>query len=289
MITEVGLADLFERAGRDLDPAVHAIVGRAEHLGRRLRTRLRVWMALGSCLVVAALAGTAVAAGVPLAHHRGGRVAPAALRSWASATRARTRPASPKPSDRSSSRRPRGRSYPAGGFPQLAPGYQMTIRQMLHVLRSLLPAGSTVSIINAYSAADGSLEVDYNDGRGAVDLIIGIDPTATYSPLSCPTPLWTDEGQRPAGALPISCAMRTLPGGAIERDAVMYADAYGFYGYNIYDQRPDGITVLIQVANGINHTLPQVDRARPPGSMAEWEAVAENPAWHLRKGWHLEK
>src|SRR5260370_24765986 len=286
MIAEEGLADLFEGAVRDVDPAAHAIVGRAEHLGRRLRTRLRVWMALGSCLVVAALAGTALAAGVPLAHHPGARVAPAALRSQASATPARTRPASPKPSDRSSSPRPPGRSYPAGGFPQLAPGYQMTIRQMLHVLRSLLPAGSTVSIINAYSAADGSLEVDYNDGRGAVDHIIGIDPTATYSPLSCPPPLWTDEGQRPAGALPISCAMRTLPGGGIERDAVMYADAYGFYGYNIYDQRPDRITVLIQGANGINHTLPQVDRARPPGSMREWEAGAHKPPSHLSQARH---
>jgi hypothetical protein len=289
MITEDGMADLFERAVRDLDPAVHAIVGRAEHLGRRLRTRLRVWMALGSCLLVAALAGTALAAGVPLAHHPGARVAPAALRSQASTRPARTRHASPKPSDRSSPPRPSRTSYPAGGFAQLAPGYQMTTGQMLHVLRSLLPAGSAVSNVNPYSATDGTLEVDYNDGQGAVDLIIAIDPTAMYSPLSCPTPLWTDEGHRPAGALPISCAMRTLPGGGIERDAVMYADAYGFYGYNIYDQRPDGITVFIQVANGINHTLPQVDRARPPGSMAEWEAVAENPAWHLRKGWHLEK
>jgi hypothetical protein len=132
------------------------------------------------------------------------------------------------------------------------------------------------------------LEVDYNDGQGAVDLIVDVQPTAMFAqPLACPKPLWTDEGQRPAGALPISCAMRTLPDGSIERDAVMYADAYGFYGYGIYDQRPDGVTVFIQVANGINHTLPQVDRAQPPGSMAKWEAVAENPAWHLKKGWHL--
>lgn len=60
-----------------------------------------------------------------------------------------------------------------------------------------------------------------------------------------------------------------------------YADTYGFYGYMIDDQRPDGVSVSIQVGNGINHTLPQVDRAWPPGSMAEWEALAENPAWRL--------
>jgi len=75
--------------------------------------------------------------------------------------------------------------------------------------------------------------------------------------------------------------MRNLPDGSVERDAVMYADDFGFYGYDIYDLRPDGVTVFIQAGNGINHTLPHVDRARPPGSMAEWEAVVENPAWHL--------
>ncbi|HXB50371.1 MAG TPA: hypothetical protein VNW50_21645 [Streptosporangiaceae bacterium] len=99
--------------------------------------------------------------------------------------------------------------------------------------------------------------------------------------LSCPHPLWTDEGTRPAGALPISCVIRTPPGGGIERDAVMYADAYGFYGYNIYDQRPDGIEVFIQVGNGyFDPYLPHADRAVPPGSMSLWESVVESPAWH---------
>src|SRR5258708_36440156 len=121
MITGDGLADLFEGAVRDLDPGVHAIVGRAEHLGRRLRTRLRVWMALVSCLVVAALAGTALAAGVPLAHHPGARAAPAALRIHASPPPDKTRPARPKPADRSPSPRPPGRSFPGRGLPQLTP------------------------------------------------------------------------------------------------------------------------------------------------------------------------
>jgi hypothetical protein len=156
----------------------------------------------------------------------------------------------------------------------------MTPHQMLVTLRRLLPAGSVLSHVNPYSTDRGDLEVDYNDGQGAVDLMISVFPPGTISQATCPNPLWTDEGPRPPGALPISCAMRTLPGGSVERDAVMYADAYSFYGYDIYDLRPDGVTVFIQVANGINHTLPQVDRARPPGSMAQWEAVAESPAWH---------
>jgi hypothetical protein len=282
MMTDDGLAELFERATADLDPGVPAIVGRAERLGRRMRTRLRMWMALGSCLALAALGAAGLGAGVLLAHPQGARIT-------AGMTRGR---ASPTPSGRGGQASPAVSASPtpsasAGSTPgiaggssgQLAPGYQMTTGQMLGVLRKLLPAGSTVSNVNPHSSGDGSLEVDYNDGQGAVDLQIEVAPTATFAPLNCPKPLWADEGPRPAGALPISCAMRTLPDGSVERDAVYYADAYGFYGFSVYDQRPDGVTVDIQVGNGILHTLPQVDRARPPGSMAEWEAVAENPAW----------
>jgi hypothetical protein len=62
---------------------------------------------------------------------------------------------------------------------------------------------------------------------------------------------------------------------------VPYADAVGFYSYYVTDQRPDGTVVWAQVGNGINHTLPQVDRAIPPGSFAEWNALVESPVWHL--------
>ena len=153
---------------------------------------------------------------------------------------------------------------------------------MLNTLRSLLPAGAQLSHVST-DTGPGSLEVDYDDGHGAVDVIVTVTPTsATKMALTCPHPLWSgDEGTRPAGALPISCTMRTPPGGGVERDAVMYADSFGFYGYDIYNQRSDGITVFIQVANGINHTLPQTDRAAPPGSMQIWTTLVENPAWKL--------
>ena len=290
MISEDALADLFERAVLDLDPAIQAILIGAEQRGRRLRKRRRIWLALGSGLVVVALAGTALTAGVPLAQPQGAQFAAGATHRHPSTRHAGTSHARPKPSGHRPAHPPSRGGHPAKSLPMLAPGYQMTVGQMLDVLRRLLPAGSTLSNVNPYSAGDGMLEVDYNDGQGAVDLIMTVSPTATYppdAPLNCPKPLWTDEGPRPAGALPISCVMRTLPDGSIERDAVMYADGYGFYGYDIYDQRPDGITVFLQVANGINHTLPQVDRPRPPGTLTEWEALVENPAWHLKKGWHF--
>ena len=284
MITEDVLADLFERAVQDLNPSVHTIVTGAERSGRQLRTRRRAWLVVGG-VFGAALTVTAVLAGVPLAYPRGAPAASGPASRYASTGQPATGRASATPSVSSSS--PAASIDPNGAVPQLAPGYQMSGAQMLAVLRSLLPAGSTLGYVNPYTQL-GSLEVDYNDGQGAVDFALTIAPTATFSPLTCPTPLWQDEGPRPTGALPISCAMRTLPDGSVERDAVYYADAYGFYGYSVYLNRPDGVTVMIQVGNGIIHTLPQVDRARPPGSMAEWEAVAENPAWQLRKGWHLE-
>lgn len=279
MIDEDALPELFERAVRDLDPAVQAIVAGAERRGRRLRTRHRVWLALGGG-VAAALTATAMLAGVSLGHAGGGALVAAGSRSHHPGTRqAGTGQASATPSPSSS---PAVTPTPGlASLPMLAPGHEMPVAQMLGALRRLLPAGSTLGYVNPYSTEPGTVEVDYNDGQGAVDFQIEVAPTAMFSPLTCPTPLWPDEGPRPPGALPISCAMRTLPDGSIERDAVYYADAYGFYAYSVYVNRPDGITVDVEVGNGIIHTLPQVDRARPPGSMAEWEAVAESPVWRL--------
>ena len=286
MINEDALSDLFERAVQDLDPAVQAIVAGAERRGRQLRTRHRVWQALGGGFV-AALAATALLAGMSLAHARGGSLVAAGQpshhpnTSYAGAGQV-SATSSPSSSPTVTS------TAGVGILPTLAPRYEMPVARMLDALRRLLPAGSTLGYVNPYSTQPGTVEVDYNDGQGAVDFQISVAPTATFDTLNCPTPLWYNEGPRPAGALPISCAMRTLPDGSIERDAVYYADAYGFYAYSVYINRPDGITVDVQVGNGIIHTLPQVDRARPPGSMAEWEAVAENPVWQLKTGWHLE-
>jgi hypothetical protein len=294
MISDDALTDLFERAVQDLDPPVNAIVAAAERRGRRLRKRRRAWLALGGGSA-AALTVAAVVAGTSLAQPQGTSLVStgsAGNNASSSPTGADQVSATPSPSS-SASATPSLSSSPAssnpgnGAMPIVAPGYEMPVAQMLAALKHLLPAGSTLGYINPYSTEPGTLEVDYNDGHGAADIQIEVAPTALFSPLSCPTPLWKDEGPRPPGALPISCAMRTLPDGSIERDAVYYADAYGFYAYSVYVNRPDGVTVDVEVGNGILHGLPQVDRARPPGSMSEWAALAENPVWQLKKGWHL--
>jgi hypothetical protein len=277
MISEDALTDLFERAVQDLDPPVNAMVVAAERRGRRLRKRRRAWIALGGGSA-AALTVAAVVAGTSLAQPQGtSLVSAGSAGNNASSSPTGTDQVSGTPSPSSS---PAASSTPSkGATPTIAPGHRMPVAQMLAALKHLLPAGSTLGYINPYSTEPGTLEVDYNDGHGAVDIQIEVAPTALFSPLSCPTPLWKDEGPRPPGALPISCAMRTLPDGSIERDAVYYADAYGFYAYSVYVNRPDGVTVDVEVGNGILHGLPQVDRARPPGSMSEWAALAENPVW----------
>lgn len=302
MHTDEDLAELFDRAVADLTPNVNAIVREAEQLGRRLRRRIRLWRVAGSALTVMAVAGAGI--GALLAHPLG------ALGGHANAGLARgglpavASQSASAPADHARVSASVSASQLQSVAPHAAAPKPMTPRQMLRVLRSILPAGAVLTKDPTATNGPGSLEVNYNDGHGKVDIVLDITPfdqvltnqqLQTPGPplgpdgkplpwvlaLSCPNPLWTDEGQRPAGALPISCALRTPPGGGTERDAVMYADSYGFYGYDIYDQRPDGVEVFIQVGNGyFDPYLPHVDRATPPGSMSLWESVVDSPVWH---------
>ncbi len=263
-MTDEELAEFMKRAVAEVYPAAGPLVTRAEQQGRRLRRRRLVWIFGGNAAAVLAIAALAAA----LSH------LPTAGDSDRSAFKLGAGPGA------STSEQAQPSASPTA---TPSPEPPMTETQMLAVLRSLLPPGSVLTDMRS-NLGPGSLEVNYNDGNGLADIMIAVGPIPTAGPLtglSCPSPLWTNEGTRPAGALPISCQMRTLPDGSVERDSVMYADAVGFYGYDIYDQRPDGVQVFIQVGNGyFDPYLPVVDRATPPGSMALWEKVAESPAWH---------
>jgi hypothetical protein len=295
MQTDDDLTALFDRAVADLTPNVSVIVRRAEQLGRRLRRRIRIWRVSGMALAIVAVTGAGAAAWSAQPFGNLGRYVDAAGKPNSAA-------GSPASHGKDKARQHAPRQHSAAK--NHAASKPMTARQMLRTLRSMLPAGAVLTKDPTAANGPGSLEVNYNDGHGQADVMVQITPfdevltdqqlQASGPPvgpdgkplpwvlaLSCPTPLWTDEGTRPAGALPISCVIRTPPGGGTERDAVMYADGYGFYGYNIYDQRPDGIEVFIQVGNGyFDPYLPHVDRPTPPGSMSLWEAVVDSPAWH---------
>ena len=278
MLNDAELAELLQRAAADLHPAVNVLVSRAERQGRSRRRWRIAQIAAGNALAVAAVAVLAYT----VSSHQPSLPARPVPRLAAGASSSSRPTPSPTPS-------PTPTPSPSKSAPSQHP---MTQRQMLKLLRSMLPAGSSLSIVPPpYGATGrGSLEVDYNDGQGKADIMLDVTaftkisatPTSTaVIPLTCPHPLWANEGTRPAGALPISCQVRHVPGIGLERDAVMYADSYGFYGINIYLYRADHTEIFIQVGNGyFDPALPHVDRPRPPGSMALWEAVVQNPAWH---------
>ena len=283
MVTDEELAELMKQAVAEVYPAAGALVTQAEQHGRRLRRRRIAWIAGGNAAAVVAIAALVTTVmQLPASRQAADSASPTPGAS---------------PGHTSGSAQPSASPTATPTAPQEPP---MTTDHMLTVLRSLLPAGSVLTDARS-NIGPGSLEVNYNDGNGTADIMVDITPfsqavsdaqyqqqgmqgglsPSTILALSCPDPLWTDEGTRPAGALPISCQVRALPDGSIERDAVMYADGYGFYGYNIYDQRPDHLEVSIQVGNGyFDPYLPHVDRATPPGSMALWEQVVESPLWH---------
>ena len=215
MQTDQDLAALFERAVADMMPDVAGMVRRSEQLGRRLRRRARFSRAAGSAMtIVAATTAVSTALAWPFHSH------PATTTGTSGADRGAA-----------SARRPAGKHALQHVQQHIrqrsAPAKPMPPRQMLRILRSLLPAGSVLSPV-ALGTEPGTLEVTYDDGQGKADVIITIGPFDQKA-LSCPNPPWTDEGTRPAGALPISCLVRTPPGGGVERDAVSYADAYSFY------------------------------------------------------------
>jgi len=71
---------------------------------------------------------------------------------------------------------------------------------------------------------------------------------------------------------------------------VTATDYWGFYEYQIDVVRPDGVTISLAVGNGTLQpgqpgsngiVTPAVTRAVPPGTFAEWNAVAESAVWHL--------
>lgn len=282
-MTEEEIARIFDRVIQELDdPRIGDVVRRAERQGGRTRRRHRAYAAAGSVLAVGALAvGGAAVTVLPRPSSAPGTSA--ADRHAGQQASHRGKAAKPKPATSKAVVTHAPTATPTATPSPGASKGPMTTKQIIDILRTMLPATSTISDVRADGT--GSAEFDYNDGQGAVDFMFWIEPASFYSrTLTCSEPPWsgtTDEGPRPAGALPQSCTMQTLPDGSIEQDWVEYADAYSFYGYNVTDQRPDGTVVEVQVANGINHTLPQVDRAVPPGSFAEWNALVQSSVWHL--------
>jgi hypothetical protein len=288
---------IFAAVAQDIEPDLAALVGEATSRGRRLRARRRLAIAVTASISVVAVA---VAATV------GAHLAGVSVRGSAPTG----------PGGHRHTRVLKPKAHHVRPEVALAHGPGMTVTQMLAVLRTLLPKGNITYVAPYYMR--GWLEINFDDGKGAADMIVDVSGPQTMQELKskqgylherlsaaqlrqelkiadkrdelyCPNPLYKDEGKRPAGAPPISCTRSVLPNGDIVMKLVTDADAYSYYDYAVYISRPDHVTVSIDVGNGtLEGTphyaglgLPWVNRAVPPGSLALWERVVESPQWHL--------
>ncbi len=260
------IALIFSAVAQDIEPDMAVVIAEATRQGRRRRARRKLAITCWASASVVAIAVVATVA-AHLASAKANGSSPAGPSGHEHARVVKPKPHHTRPSV------------------ALAHGPGMLPSQMLAVLRTLLPKGEITYVAPYYMR--GWLELNFNDGKGAVDIIVAVDQTKTK--LDCPSPPLTDEGKRPVGAPPISCVTSALSKGDIVMKEVTDADVAGYYDKAVYIARPDGITASIDVGNGTLEGTPHfaklgwpwVDRAVPPGSLAFWEKVVASPKWHL--------
>jgi hypothetical protein len=252
MMTEEEVARLFGRAVGDLEwRGLDGAIMEAQRQGRRLRRRRRVSLAASGALA-AGVAGIAVA------------VATGTLPQLPGAT-------SPAPSAVTPSPTPSPSSSPL-----------TTGAQMVATLRTLLPAGSTISNVRplSYIAGDAYLELDYNDGHGAVDFNVIISSPSPLNVYESCSEIQQDEPSGVPGGT-VSCTMRTLPDGSKETD-LLSNDLQGVYDIDVMVLKPDGTAIELIVSNAnLDRGEETITHPQPPGSFAQWSAVANSPAWNL--------
>ena len=160
----------------------------------------------------------------------------------------------------------------------------MSETQMLAVLGQLVPAtNGRLANLEYKTLHDGTRWLGvtyYGDGGNGIDLGVALTPpSSTATPLACPPPLPDQGPPRPAGAPPASCTVHTPHGGGAEMTYITPADQ-GLYDYGISWRRPDGLEVSVGVSNGTQGPPLVIDAATPPGTLAQWEAVAQSSLWH---------
>ncbi|HWF80100.1 MAG TPA: hypothetical protein VN695_05900 [Streptosporangiaceae bacterium] len=292
------ITSIFMAVAQDIEPDMATVIAEATRQGRIRRARRRLAVALTAGVSVVAIA-VAVTVAAQLASRTAGGSAPAG------------------PGGHRHARATKPKAHHARPAVPLAHGPGMAPTQMLAVLRTLLPKGEVTYVAPYYMR--GWLELNFDDSKGAVDMIVDVSGPETMAQLKaelrypnvgwpsasqlrqdlkrankrdelyCPNPLYKDEGKRPAGAPPITCTRSVLASGDIVRKLVTEADVAGYYDYAVDISRPDGVTVSIDVGNGTLEGTPHlakqgwpwVDRAVPPGSLDFWETVVASPKWHL--------
>lgn len=270
------LSDLMEQgaaealAGVDVD----ALVREGERLGMQMHRRRRNRIAFGTAAAVVALgAGTAAALTVG---------APARDSTVASPTAHRAPSASASSYSATPAITPTPTSTPTQPMTHRVP---VTYKDVLTTFTKLAPAGIKVGLDpstpdSVQTAKFTNLRID--DGHGAAVVFIGVGTQAEIGGGNCPAN-WqsTDEGPRPAGALPIGCSSQTLPDGDQLLQIVTGDDGYGYYDLEVTLVRQDGVAVSLSVGNGYLGTkVPvTVTRAQPPLSVTQVDAIVESRLW----------
>jgi serine/threonine protein kinase len=161
----------------------------------------------------------------------------------------------------------------------------MSETQMLAVLGQLVPAtNGQLANLKYGTLHDGTRWLGvtyYGDGGNGIDLVVSLTPpSSTATPYACLSYLPPDQGSpRPAGAPSAGCTVHTARDGGAEMIFISPA-IQGLYAVAVGWRRPDGLEVAVSVSNGTEGPPLVVDAATPPGTLPQWEAVAESSLWH---------
>ena len=278
------LSELMDAATRALAPPIDTILVEGERLGRRHRRRRRTAVATGTAAVVL-LVGAGAAVGLRLTgtNHEDDAAASTVVHRPSRPSRAPTRSGSASPSataDMTPTPTPTAGTYTLTLVP-------ITSKAAVDILIKKLGSSWTYGPFNpANNAGTSLLDFDVNDGKGLARVFVGIAPVGKsgMDPIDCSLqgPLLKGGGTRPSGAPPASCNVQHYPNGDLAMQEVLKADAYGEYQYRIIANRADGVAVEITASNGDwSKAATEVTRVLPPLSVAQWTAIALDPAWQL--------
>lgn len=173
---------------------------------------------------------------------------------------------------------------PPGATPSSTPRKTMKPESIETVLKGLIPQGNRLSMDpeTPPQLQNNDLTVlRDDDGHGSVQVTVSVTPAAEWHGSDDCSAGIANEGKRPPGALPTSCANTTLADGDRLMSAVTGVDEAGFYDAQVRDTRTDWLMVDISFANGYTGMNPPVTvtRAVPPLSLAQITAIVTSPAW----------
>jgi hypothetical protein len=306
------LTGLFDSATAALRPPIEEIAQQSVAQGRRLHRRRRnTRVALSACGITVIVCGTAF--GVAQTASPAGRSAAVASGTDTKAPVNQTNPSavvvappltgSPVPGSASSSASPSTSASPSHSVTpsnappgqdatSKAPSMSTSTSGAAHgtdfdLLKSLMPAGADLQPLPYKwgGTVPGAADALYDDGHGLSVLSISRsnNPQGSVPYFDCLN--WaggTDEGTRPAGATPISCADVSLPNGDTQISLVTGVDEHGFYDYEVLLYSTDGTVVTAVSTNGVPEGANVVvTRAVPPVSMTELKLLAGNPGWQV--------